>query len=293
MAKKKTETTAVTTRKFELTDLDEEMRQMFMERKDSDRQVDAEDLTMPRINLQQFTSRLVKHEGWKAGTWSNNIDDYAYSKEPEEILQVVPVKHYKSRVCFWPMDAPKDGIRCQSPDYFHGIGSPGGECASCKLQSWLGDSSPECDQTHNFVVYVIGEHDTEHRFALMSFRSTGFKGGRDWLKNTLVNEGRLFTNVYQVGVKMKTEADKDWYVPGIVKWEDSNRYEKSVLDVFELEAAKELLTKCEEVSTLVDTMRAAGRFTVVEDGQTPPPPKETPEPDDGDIDWASVEEGAG
>ncbi len=303
MAKRNTkkaeaETTTALQTKWELGDIDEELRALFMEGNDDDFQVDPEDLTMPRINLQQFTSRLVKHEGITAGTWSNNVDDYAYTDDPDAIIEVVPIRHYKSRVAFWPMEAPREGVRCQSMDYVTGSGDPGGVCANCPMQVWNGNKPPQCDLTHNFLVYVLGDHGEDHQFALMSFRSSAFKEGKNWLKNAKIIKGRIFTNVYRMSSKMETDAGNDWYVPKLVKWEDTNRYEKPVTHFFDdKDQAMMLLRKFMETAEMVGAMRAAGRFTVVDEGDAgqaqPDAPGATDDtPPEEDIDWGAIDEAA-
>lgn len=218
--------------------------------------VDPDDITHPRLALQQSLSPLVNEGTAKVGQIRGNIDGHVYLENPKkdgtgDVLQIIPVFYWKSRIRFRSRDEG-GGMLCRADDGKNGRGDPGGSCDECSMTEWgegeTGkDRQPECTAIHNFVV-LCPEHEAERRLIILSMQRTQYKVGKQWFNAMRGLPGRMFVRQYQLGVHL-VEEDFTYWNYKIVPHGDTNRIDKPLSDaalIEEAAAAAELFRRAHQ-----------------------------------------------
>lgn len=289
----------------DLSTIDPTLAAMFDDRAGDDfENAQADDLTLPRINLVNFTSAAAKKEPddpeyAAAGSYVSNIDGRVFASGRKSELVFVPVRYWKSRINFYDMDAAgPDGIKCQSFDFFHGQGNPGGDCRICRLKDWGADNQkPECQEVHNFVV-LLPDQEEIARLGVLSFRSKSFPVGKQLMQLTMTaSKGRMFTKGYRIGSRLDKVGQNEFLVPELRKWEGMNRFDLDVRKAFAdlgAEGLAALVKEASEASELVKSLREQGAFKVAETFDREGEGGDTSFDVDGDdgMAWDDIAEGA-
>jgi hypothetical protein len=182
--------------------------------------MDQQDMVLPRLGLcQSMTPQRKKDDatyikGLEEGQYFNTITESIYGDK----IQVVPLLFFKTRFRFKPQ-TEGGGLLCQSRDYFHGVGDPGGDCERCPLARFTDGKKPVCGEYFNYAVLVLpGDRLPDmSSLAVLSFKSTGIKIARTWngLMNMRTMGGKSvpsFVGVYDVtSAIQKNAAGQSWY----------------------------------------------------------------------------------
>lgn len=125
--------------------------------------LDAQDITIPRVRLLQATSREVQRGEAKVGTFQNSLTGENYGSK----LEFIPFQVFKSRVRF----SQKTAL-CISRDAITGIGDPGGDCETCSFSQWGSErEAPECSLVYNYLSWLPGR-DEELPIAVSLMRTS-------------------------------------------------------------------------------------------------------------------------
>lgn len=222
--------------------------------------VEHEDLVLPRLGLsqsrnltpqmQQESPKFIK--GLRDGVYFNSVTGDVYG----ESLQICPLHFFKSRLLFHPRGSELRGILCQAPDAKHGIGTPGGLCASCSLSQFDGVKPPQCQLLHNFACLVVPK---DGRFALdklivVSFKSTEIGTSKQWLQQMRLSGLDSFARIYDASVVTMKNQKGTWFAKSIrlaekelVTEEQYNIARRALEGVQQLVAAGKLIVDQDEV----------------------------------------------
>jgi len=158
---------------------------------DASRNIDRNDLIMPKLMISQALSEVNVSGLVPMGNWYNNIRKNKLGKT----VYVVPVDMRKSQSVY----KQGVGVICRSFDLVQGIGDPGILCEGtpkeiktlrasdrgCELRLWETDEKtgrripPVCQLAYNFPVLIISDpedlENTKVRRAIVTFRKTATK----------------------------------------------------------------------------------------------------------------------
>lgn len=156
--------------------------------------MDSTDITLPRLGLCQNGSPERKKndpkyiEGLEEGLFFNTITRKIYG----EVVRVIPVRWYKQRIKFHPMDNG-GGIDCQSLNGIDG-GHYSQLCRTCQYSSFSEEGAPECTEFHNRVSLVVPDGDA----LVVSLKSTGLPMSKQWGAFAKSRNRPLFSGVYEL-----------------------------------------------------------------------------------------------
>jgi len=180
------------------------------------------DMTLPRLALcQALTPQRSKSDpkyilGLTEGEFFNTITRERYG----EMVQLVPLLFYKTRILFGPMDEG-GGLRCQSPDNLIGIGEPGGTCIKCPFSQFGSARNGEgkgtaCNQFFNYAALIVNDGGvTPEGLLVFSLKSSALKVAKDWNALIRIRNLDIFAGVYEVkSVERKNDVGR-WYEPVI------------------------------------------------------------------------------
>ena len=165
---------------------------------DSD-DVPTDKLLIPRINLLQAMSDPVQLDGFKQGTFHNNVTGQNYG----ETVRLIPIKVRFGAVYL----DNKEGLKCRSMD---GVTNVRGEkCAQCPFgvyhQTWVDGEPPACNETVDVMVVEGGSAQP----AVLTFRSTSYKEGKRLATNMrLVRQA----SALRIGCEKKTNDSGTFFV---------------------------------------------------------------------------------
>ena len=135
----------------------------------------SEDLVIPRLRLAQGLTGEVQDGSAKPGQWL--LTGYP----PADNLTIIPLLFSRNRA----LRDDAGGVQCRSTDSVVGIGTPGGVCSQCPMNTWADGPKgeripPVCVFSYTYICYVT-EHDT---IAMIDFRRTSIQAGKTL--NTIV-----------------------------------------------------------------------------------------------------------
>jgi hypothetical protein len=181
----------------------------------------AEDVTQPRLMLTQNGTPQRKEEndnyieGLKEGDFFNSVTGEIYGKK----VRITPVMFFKQNLLFQDIDEG-GGLLCRAVDARHGVGTPGGDCATCPKMQWIDNEPPECMLYHNYAALVIPDKGAPNLDALVivSMKSTNIKMAKDW--NSLMrmrqdenhNQLPMWRGIYELESQFRQEGKYSWYV---------------------------------------------------------------------------------
>lgn len=124
----------------------------------------ADEVSMPRLRLAQGTTPEVQEGNAKPGDWV--ISGF----EPYKKVILIPTMFARLREYRDKQDNKK--VLCSSSDFVTGVGTPGGECATCPMNQWGPPSvpggkgtPPGCSRVFSYVAYSV-THETLLSFDL-------------------------------------------------------------------------------------------------------------------------------
>lgn len=168
-----------------------------------DESIDKSDISIPRIQIIQPTSR----SGGTPGKLSN-----VATGEEFDSMDVVFLAVRKSRIRWEPsvdgkIDLDLDPL-CRSKDSKFGEGDPGGECRNCPFQTWINNQRPECQLKYNFLGV-----DMETRMPfLMTVGGTSFREGKKVLTKAVLNKVPLYSFKVHIEPQLMQSARGKYYV---------------------------------------------------------------------------------
>jgi hypothetical protein len=236
--------------------------------------VDEEDIVLPRIRLLQAKAPECEAGELKPGSVINNVSGSVVIADPKsESIRMIPCFHYNTRIRWWPMDSGEDGFRCRSADGVTGEGDPGGSCKTCPYRKFEDDTAPECKKGLNFVM-LFPDGDGADRFALVTFNRTSYSVGKEILNMSRMSEGRMFTNMFELGVQMGSDGKFTWWEWVLLRNDEGRKISK-VRDLTLLKAG-------DNMNQLTKEARKHGTL-VVEDESTCESPSGEGMVDDDDV----------
>jgi hypothetical protein len=256
MAKqKKNELSVFESEQKALTNLDADLRALF--EPDPDSVSDYESFnegTLPVADLMQSMHDSVSDGTYKAGQVVDQTAGLVYLDSPEDVMEVVPVYQFKSRILFGD-----SGFDCRSDDGITGVGDPGGECPSCFMAQFHGSAAPKCVENNNVVCLVLTENDGV-QVTTLRFKKTSLKVGREFMRTvrSISGRARMFTNSYLIGVrseKQKSGAGGTFYNFELRKFENG-RLNRSLVE------QPEVLREAVRANELVKHFRNSGSLKI-------------------------------
>lgn len=181
----------------------------------------AEDVTQPRLMLTQNGTPQRKEEndnyikGLKEGDFFNSVTGENYGKK----ICITPIMFFKQNILFQDIDEG-GGLLCRAVDAKHGVGTPGGNCATCPKMAWVDNEPPECMLYHNYAALVIPDKGAPNLDALVivSMKSTNIKMAKDWnaLMRMRLDENKqqlqMWRGIYDLESQYRQEGKYSWYV---------------------------------------------------------------------------------
>ena len=167
-------------------------------------EVRTEDLNLvPQLKVLQGLSPEVQEGFGKAGQFWDSFQDKAIDAP----LLIVPVHTFRTRAR-WASDRGTQLPVCRSHDGKKGSGNPGGDCTECKHPKKFtrdGQLIGDCDETIQFVVW-LPEHNS---WCLLPLAKTKYKIGKQWINMIYKGRGRIFSNVYKMGLDLVESSRKE------------------------------------------------------------------------------------
>ena len=167
-------------------------------------EVRTDDLNLvPQLKVLQGLSPEVQEGLGKAGQFWDSYQD----KPIDPPILIVPVHTFRTRAR-WANDRGIQLPVCRSHDGKTGSGDPGGDCTVCKHPKKFtrdGQLIGDCDETMQFVVW-LPEHDS---WCMLPLAKTKYKIGKQWVNMIYKGRGRIFSNVYKMGLVLEESARKD------------------------------------------------------------------------------------
>ena len=157
-------------------------------------EVESSDLVLPRFVLCQSGTPERKKtdpkfiEGLEEGWFFNNVTKKIYG----ETLRVIPVKFFKSRIKFFPLD-DGGGIDCQSLNGIDG-GHYSPTCAACQYKGFSNGEKPGCFEFQNRVAISIPDGDV----GVVSMKSTAIPVSKQWTAISKMRNAPLFSAIYEL-----------------------------------------------------------------------------------------------
>ena len=182
--------------------------------------IESDMIMIPRLKLVQKMSEEVDEYEYKPGSLINSVDKEVimeFSKSSENTITVIPVKVFRNRIKFIPVD-DGGGMTCQAQDGKNGVGDPGGKCMMCPHSQWQKDEKenlpPACTEFLNVFVLVRGY---DFIFPLvLSFGKTSYKTGKKFINLFLMASQRTQKSpwhlAYKLGVKPETSDAGTYHV---------------------------------------------------------------------------------
>lgn len=159
------------------------------------------DWTLPRLGLCQSMSPQRKRsdpkyiEGLEEGDLFNSITRENYGKT----VQVVPLIFFKNRFRF--QEGQLGQVLCQSADDKHGVGDPGGDCATCAMAQFGSGkgNAPACSRFYNYPSLILPKdgHIGLDLLVVASFKSSELKVARDWNALLRLRNTDTFAGIYE------------------------------------------------------------------------------------------------
>ena len=167
-------------------------------------EVSTDELNLvPQLKVLQGLSPEVQEGIGKAGQFWDSYQDKAIDAP----VLIVPVHTFRTRAR-WANDRGVQLPVCRSHDGKQGSGNPGGDCSVCKQPKRFtrdGQLVGDCDETMQFVVW-LPEHDS---WCLLPLAKTKYKIGKQWVNMIYKGRGRIFSNIYKMGLILEESARKD------------------------------------------------------------------------------------
>jgi hypothetical protein len=186
-------------------------------------EVRSGDIKIPRIALAQaLTPQLEESEpnyieGLKKGDFFNTISGERFGS----LVKIVPLLKFGTRILFESKDAG-GGILCRSDDMKTGIGTPGGDCATCKFAQFGSAKNGEgkgtaCNEFYNFPVLIVGADDHIHpeSLAVVSMKSSHIPAAQDLIAKARFRKAPMYTGVYSMQSKLKKFNANSAFIPVI------------------------------------------------------------------------------
>lgn len=170
-------------------------------------ELDADEIQLPRLRLAQGLTQEVSEGTAKSGQW------LLTGEEPLDSVTVVPLMMGRYRVARDPQDTEGRIIICQSDDARVGVGTPGGNCATCPLKEFSQDPrtgrsvKPACSMTYRYLGWSV-----EHQVLVeLHFSKTATAAAK--FINTFVSTKRLGNFAIELKSKAQTSNNRTFYVP--------------------------------------------------------------------------------
>ena len=173
-------------------------------------EVEAKDMVMPRLGICQAMSPQRKAnnarfiEGLQEGQLFNTVTGQIYTPP----VYVVPLKFWKSRLYFAPLDQG-GGILCQSLN-----GRDGGQlspegCDKCPHSQWNAQTNqkPACTLLHNFLCLRLPELEP---FAI-SMKSASLRISRQWNAQLKLLNRPIYSACFEVSVADDQNKLGQWF----------------------------------------------------------------------------------
>jgi len=168
-----------------------------------------EDITPPMLRLMQGLSPEVQEGSAKPGQLVLS------GFEPKESVIAVPFAYARRREY---RDPDSNLVTCRSFDGETGIGEPGGVCADCEMNKWVGEGKkrhgPLCVFMYSYLMY-LPEFDAG---CIMNFKRTGLAIGRSL--NSLVSRQGFGNVVVKISSKIQTGGKGSYYIPQLTPIND-------------------------------------------------------------------------
>lgn len=170
-------------------------------------QLDASDLFIPKLRIGQGLSAEVASGDAKIGDWLMT------GAEPMKSTTVIPLLMTRRREL---RDTEERAVVCRSADSITGVGTPGGECATCPMNKWTPNkkggknNAPPCIFIYSYMVYVV---DVEE-LAVLEFYRTSTSAGK--LLNTIILQKGLGNFAVKLGSQLTSGPKGTYAMPSIV-----------------------------------------------------------------------------
>lgn len=118
-------------------------------------EVNQSDLVIPRLTILEGMSPAVTKE--KLGHPGDFFVTGFKTNLGSDPIEVVILKRLGRSNIYWKPLKDGGGKLCEAKDAKHGVGTPGGDCATCPNREWTtGENGtrvpPLCDENQNFIV---------------------------------------------------------------------------------------------------------------------------------------------
>ena len=205
-------------------------RSVALPQVDYTRQINQDDLIMPRLMLSQAMSKVNTDDIVRQGNWYHTGANENLGKE----VLIVPMDQRKSRS---RMDKDTDQVVCRSLDMVQGVGDPGILCEGteeeryslpadqrgCEYRLWKRvdgrNIPPECPIAYNFPVLIVSDRDPEvatFRRAILTLRRTGSPAGQAIISAAYDQELPYHQLLFKLGVSSKTNArGQTFFAPSV------------------------------------------------------------------------------
>lgn len=188
------------------------------------------ELVMPTAKVMQPTSPELMDDNFK--DYNLRAGDLVHTMFLEKISTVfTPIVMFDDRILFQPRDedavkplyakieekfaVPKEAyegepIICRAKD--SRTGSRFGDCLSCPLGEWDGDTPPFCTRNINILAWFDGQSTP----VVFRFNGTSYKHGRKFKSLAYFNAGDLFSRKYKLVITKKQEGGKTWFETSVM-----------------------------------------------------------------------------
>ena len=223
---------------------------------------------VPQLKVLQGLSPEVQDGTGKAGQFWDSYQDKAIDAP----ILIVPVHTFRTRAR-WASDRGVQLPVCRSHDGKTGSGNPGGDCSTCKNPKRFtrdGQLIGDCDETIQFVVW-LPEHNS---WCLLPLAKTKYKIGKQWINMIYKGRGRIFSNVFKMGLTLEESARKEkFHNITFELFEENNQNRVRITDAAMLEALEKKNAEFRELQQSGklspgsgnDTSSEGGGATVTED----------------------------
>lgn len=207
---------------------------------DASRNIDRNDLIMPKLMISQALSEVNVTNIVQMGNWYNTIRKNSLGKT----VYVVPVDMRKSRSVY----KQGAGVICRSFDLVQGEGDPGILCEGtpremktlresdrgCELRLWETDEKtgrripPQCQLAYNFPVLLIADpkdlENTKVRRAMLTFRKTASKAATNIISIVQDDDEPVwFNHIFKLTLELKKfDNGGSAYIPTVAYAGETN-----------------------------------------------------------------------
>jgi hypothetical protein len=170
-------------------------------------QLDSSDLFIPKLRLGQGLSAEVASGEANIGDWLMT------GSEPMKTCTVIPMLMTRRREL---RDTDERAVVCRSADSLHGVGAPGGECATCPMNQWTPNkktgknNAPPCIFIYSYMVYILEVEE----MAVLEFYRTSLPAGK--MLNTIILQKGLGTFAVKLGSSLQKGGKGTFAAPSIV-----------------------------------------------------------------------------